>query len=451
MAGSDRKTRASKPAASSSDKVDGLRAELDELRRENEELKQATAVATTPGRWRPPVAVLLVIVGCLLAALAVPAVWINRTVMNTDRWVETVGPLSQQPAIQNAVADAASNALFARVNVEKLARDALPPKAQFLAKPLATQVETYGRSQARALTHSPQFSNLWIEVNRRGHAAVLAMITGKEGKHVSLSDGKVTLDLGPVVANVKARLDRAGLGAVTGAIGNVSGTYTLFESPALAQAGETVSLMNDFALALPLLTLAFLAGGVAVAKDRRRVLLWVGVGLVIAMLVPLEAIYLARFPYVSAIERLGAIPNDAALAVYDTVLAGLLAAQRAVLALGLVIWLGAALAGPSRFAVRLRTGVQGGLRGIGSEWDFGPFGVWVHEHRPTLRTAGIVTGVLALLVWDRPGVTGVIWTAVAVLVWAVLVEFFGRETSPEKAEEAAGAKPRSRSAKKKAA
>lgn len=436
MADSESKARSSDTHANTTEELQRMRSEMEALRRENDGLKhRASAGPPETGRWRKPIAILLVLIGCFLAAVSVPAVWLNRTVMDTDAWVQTVGPLAEDPAIQSAVANTATNELFKRVNVEKLAKDALPPQAEFLAGPLAAQVKTFARSQADNLVRSPAFSRLWIDVNRKAHSAVIAILTGTQGKYLAVANGKVTLDLSPIVNDIKVRLDKAGLGAVTGAIGNVGGTFTLFESPALAQAGQTLKLMNNLALWLPLLTLALLAGAVAIAKDRRRIVLWVGVGLVIAMIVPLEGINLARYPYVTAIERLGTIPNNAALAVYDTVLAGLLAAQRTVLAFGLVLWIAAALAGPSRFATRLRTGVQGGLSGVGSEWDLGPFGGWVHDHKPTLRTAGLLVAVLLLLVWSSPGVAGVVWVAVAALVWVVLVEFFGREPATQPAEE----------------
>src|SRR4051794_24083391 len=57
-----------------------------------------------PGRWRAPTAAVLIVIGCILAPLAVTAVWANRQVSDTDRYVETVAPLAKDPAVQAAVA-----------------------------------------------------------------------------------------------------------------------------------------------------------------------------------------------------------------------------------------------------------------------------------------------------------------------------------------------------------
>lgn len=446
MAGSNRDRRSSKTADAGIDELAKLRAEVEILRRETEQLKSLSATRPAPkGRWRKPVAIILIVLGCLLAAVSVPAVWLNRTVMDTDAWVETVGPLAKDPAIQNAVANAATDQLFERVDVEELAEQALPPKADFLAGPLAAQVQNFARDAAHSLVRSPTFNDLWIEANRSGHATVIAALTGTRGKYVSVADGQVTLDLSPIVRDIKGRLNEAGLGVVTGAVSGIGGKYVLFSSPALAQASQAVKVMNNLALLFPLLALALLLGSVAVAGNRRHAVFWIGVGLTVAMTLTFEGVNLARYPYISAVERLGTIPSDAALAAYNTIFAGLQAAQLTMLAFGLVLSIGAALAGPSQPAVRLRSVVQGGLQELGSTWDFGSFGDWVHEYRPALRAVGFAAALLVLLIWSTPGVAGVVWVAVAALAWVLLVEFFGRqplyEEAPAEAKPASRAKP----------
>ena len=50
-------------------------------------------------RWRTIVAVLLIVVGCVLAPLAGVAVWARNQVTNTERYIRTVAPLASDPAI----------------------------------------------------------------------------------------------------------------------------------------------------------------------------------------------------------------------------------------------------------------------------------------------------------------------------------------------------------------
>ncbi len=71
--------------------VDGLRAEL----------------STTPRRravrTRGVVAVAFVVVTSILVTVSVTAVWARRNALNTDRYVQTIGPVAQDVRVQRAL------------------------------------------------------------------------------------------------------------------------------------------------------------------------------------------------------------------------------------------------------------------------------------------------------------------------------------------------------------
>src|SRR5690242_14447420 len=95
--------------------------ELERLRAENAKL---SARISRRLRWRSAGAWLLLVLGCGLAVLALVAVWLRTTLLDTDRYVQTVAPIAAQPAVQNAVADKLETAIFARVDFAALAREA---------------------------------------------------------------------------------------------------------------------------------------------------------------------------------------------------------------------------------------------------------------------------------------------------------------------------------------
>ena len=76
-------------------------------------------------RWRTIVAVLLIVVGCVLAPLGGVAVWARNQVTNTDRSVRTVAPLAADPAIQQAIADQITTQIFTYIDVQALTNQAL--------------------------------------------------------------------------------------------------------------------------------------------------------------------------------------------------------------------------------------------------------------------------------------------------------------------------------------
>ena len=52
----------------------------------------------------------------IVFTVSVPAVWSARTVLNTDRYVATVEPLADDPAVQQAIATRLTDEVFAALH-----------------------------------------------------------------------------------------------------------------------------------------------------------------------------------------------------------------------------------------------------------------------------------------------------------------------------------------------
>jgi hypothetical protein len=104
--------------------VDGLRAEL------------ATAPRRRAVRTRGVVAVALVVVTSLLVTVSVTAVWARRNALNTDRYVETIGPVAQDVRVQRALGRYITDQAMSAIDPEELFESALPERGQILAAPL---------------------------------------------------------------------------------------------------------------------------------------------------------------------------------------------------------------------------------------------------------------------------------------------------------------------------
>lgn len=406
---------------------EAMKAELERLRAENEKLAATTAPHTF---WRNAIAGVSIVLGVVLLFMAISAVWLNRTIMDENRWVETVAPLAQDPAIQNYVATSASNALLSSVDVQGYVSQALkvlPAQAQFLATPITAAIDSFVRQQAVKFVRSPQFPQLWTQMNRLAHRAFIASITQTQGGLVNNQNGKVTLDVGVLVDQIKAALTSQGLGFVNNIpVPATNREVVLVDSPALGQLSSAIQLMNVMAYVLPILALALLGAGVAVAMNRRKAVLWIGIGILIGTVLPIEAIYLGAVPFANAAGRLGNVPTAAAQDAYNIVFRNLVAANQLVAVVGLVFLIGAIVAGPSKWATALRGGLTHGINSIGPDWDFGPFGEWIFAHRAGMRTAGAIVAVASLLVFRVRSIAAILWIVVAYLVWLVLVALFGR-------------------------
>lgn len=414
-----------------------LRAELDTLRAKNAELEAKAAKTARPGRGRMVGAMILVIIGCLLATFAVTAVWLDGTVLNTNTWVATVGPLASEPAVQTYVADQTSAALFQQVDIKSYVTQVLtllPPKAQPLVAPLAGPItegiKGFVHAQALKFTQSPQFADAWVKVNQVGHKAIVDLLTGNTSVLQANSDGKVTLDIGLIVDAVKLQLVANGMGFVNNIpTSALSRQIVLFQSSALGNVIVAVALLRTSAMALPFLALLVLAGAIGLATDRRKSVVWIGIGIVIVMLLPLEGLYLAQFPLISGLAKAN-VPTDVATILYNTIFAGLRSAQRGFIVVGLVVWIVAMLFGPSRWAVALRNGFKNGLGSMAVSWDFGAFGEFVARNKPALRGLGVGIGAVVLLLTAGRTPWMIVWTAVLVVLWLAAVEVFGHDVKP---------------------
>src|SRR5918992_999879 len=112
--------------ATGGDHAEDLEAERDRLRRRVEELE---ARPRRRGRTRRILASLLTALAIVAFAAAVPAAWARRTLLETDRYVEVVGPLPQDPAIRDYLSRTVTSAVFEALSVEERLSDALAERA----------------------------------------------------------------------------------------------------------------------------------------------------------------------------------------------------------------------------------------------------------------------------------------------------------------------------------
>lgn len=388
-----------------------------------------------PARWKRIVAAVLLVVSCALAPLTVTAIWVRNQVLNTDRYVETVAPLASNPAIIAAAATNITETLFRRVNVEQEARKALPKRAQFLAGPLSVGIRGFTEQAATRILESGVFENLWKEANRIAHDQVESALTGG-GKILSTKNGRVTLDLSPVVDKVRELLVARGITIFNSIpINQLALKFELFDAAQLGEAQTGVKLLNALAWTLPFVVFGLLAAAVWLSAHRRRTVIWWGIGTAIAMSVLGVGIVLGRTEYLHTVVS-SKLPHNAAAATFDTLLRFLRQGLRFVLAAGLLVALAAWVTGPSKFAVRLRTTFTEAFGGLGDQaeargWDFGRFGTWVHHYRAVLRVAGVLVMLLFLVFAYRPSASRLLVLTLLLLVYFAAVEFVSRAARDE--------------------
>ena len=398
--------------------------ELEALREENRRLAQqleefsdseAAVRERNKGKRLRRLSIALAVIGALLLPPSVMTVWLRNRVLDTDIYVETVEPLASDPAIQSAVANRIAQEVTKALDLQSEIQGLLPEQAAPLAVFIANGAESLIDDLALSAVQSDQFMTLWQTANREGHDALVAILTGKEGDVVDLSDGQVVLKLGGLVNTVLSGLDDAtGLDLASKVPSDsVDAEFVLFESQDLADAQSAVKLFDTLSWVLVILTLASLAGAVLLAPDKRLGFRRIGIGISISMLLTLVAVALGRQAYLNALT--GVVQSTAAAeAAFDIITNFLRATLRAALALGVVFFLAAWIIGPSRSAARVRgwgAAVSGQVDARTGERDLGPIPRWVRDHMGGLTWGCVAIAGLVVVVWQRP--TGIVILSVA--------------------------------------
>jgi hypothetical protein len=381
-------------------------------------------------RWRRALVATFVILSVVLVPLAGLSVWVRNLVLDTDKYVETVAPLGKEKAITDLVAERATDRLFKQVDVAAEAKDALPERAQFLAGPLSTGVETFAREAAKRALASEQFAIVWREANRRAHALVVKALTD-EG-NVTIKDDKVVLDLSAEIDDVIKRLDERGVTVFDNLSPEQKNLQVeLFDAGQLEQARSAVHLLDRARIVLVVLVFVLLGAALALSGNRRRTLMRWGIGLVAAMAVTAVLLALGRSAYLGVAQN-----HDAAAASFDILIRNLRNGVRVIAALGIIVALAAFLSGPSRLAVRIREGARSVIGGAGRKadeagWKPGPVGTWVAAHKVGLRILGVAVAFLVVFVLTSPRPLTLLVLALLLLVYLAAIEFVGRTVAAE--------------------
>jgi len=434
------------------------RAELERLRAEVAELRGRPAAPAPPapparrrrGGWRAPVATALIVIGCILAPISVIAVWTANQVSNTNRYVENVAPLIHEPAIQAALTDKITTQIEAHLPIQSLtnqAADTLTSKGftrvgtllHSFSGSLASAVFGFIHGQVAKIVKSQQVATLWVNLNRRVHGTLVKVLSGQAGNNAAIttSNGKVVLNLGPIINVVKTKLAAKGLGIVS-AIPYINPQFALFNDKYLVQAQSGYRLLNDLKIVLPIVTLLLLGAGIYLARGHRRATIGAGLGLAASMLILGIVLAIARGIYLNSVPS-SVLPSDAAAVLYDTLVRFIKDGLRILLVVGLIVAIGAFFTGPSVTAVRTRQGLSRGIGWLRSGGEraglrTGPVGSWTYQHRTALRISAVALFAIIFVFLATPSAASAIILAILLLVVLGLIEFVGRPPAPSPAE-----------------
>jgi hypothetical protein len=353
----------------------------------------------------------LIFAASVLAFFAVFALWVNRQALNTNNFTDSSTKLLQNDAIRPQVAGFLADEIFANVDVAGQIRQALPPRLAPLAGQAAGALQQAAPSAIDTLLQRPRVQNLWKEANRRAHRRLIQVVNGGTNV-VSTQNGNVTLDLKEILKQADQRYGVGG--GLAQKLPAGAAQINILRSNQLGFAQDAVHILRALAIVLPAVAILIFALAVYLARGwRREALRATGLGLAFAGAGALVARTLAGDAVVNALVKTESV-KPAVQATWTIETSLLKQAAAATLAYGIVLFLGAWLAGPTRLAVSIRGGLAPFLR------------------EPRIAWGGLAAIVLLLVAWAptpafRQAVTALILIGLLVLG----MEMLRRQTARE--------------------
>lgn len=355
----------------------------------------------------------LVLLGALLAILSLLAGYIRFQALDTDTVEDTAGDLIADPEIRDQIAATLVERLFTVVDVEAALAERLPPEQQALAGPIAGAVQIGADRAAQRLLERPRPQRLWVRSITETHRNLLRVLED-ETRAVSTAEGRVVLDLQPLIVQLGDRVAIVGRLDERLLANPDAGRITILESDQLETAQDLTQLFKVLGTWLWLVPLALWALALWLAEGRRRdILRMIGISTIVAGVIVLVVRRIAGSIVVDELATTESV-EQAAGDAWDILTAQLRDGGLTLVGLGVIFLAAVWLAGPSSTAGDARR--------------------WLAPYlaRPEIAFGGAAV-LLILLVWWGPTIQTQRWQLVlaGAVALALGVEVLRRQTAKE--------------------
>lgn len=396
----------------------------------------------TRDRFRPRsiASIIIFVIATILTPIAVAGHWAHSTVLDAERYIETVGPIGADPEVQAAFGEVVTNAIIEQVDTEAIVSDflggilpGLPLVGDSLSGPIASGINGLIGQAVNSFVTSDVFTDAWLTLNTAAQRGLVAVLEGRDGGPIEIQGDNLVLNLDPLIALGQEKLVEQGITfAENITIPQTDRQFILMSVPALEQA-RTIYSFSAPILNWVVVFVAFLFMG-AVLLARRRARTAVAVGIVVmgsavllyAIVNVGEGIFVNQFA--------GSIFEAASVIVYQNFLNYLIAGVQALFALGVIVVIGGWLAGRTQSASYVRGHFTTGLNEIAARtgWKtgdaLGPYAPWI-------RWAVLVVWLVFLLSGTYLGsMSGIMFTALMAGIWTGLEILIRASSQPTRQE-----------------
>ncbi|MGW3819815.1 hypothetical protein [Streptomyces sp. NPDC005046] len=371
-----------------------------------------------------------------MAPISVVATWVHSEATDIDRYEQTVSPLARDPAVQDLIIDRVTDGLVHKIDLRKITdtladtladHDAprfLVDAARSLDEELKGGLRAGVRYTVARVVTSEAFAKAWDSMHRSAHTAATNVLTGEGGGALEVKGDTITLNVGPVIEELQEQLIGVPLVGAED-IPGADKSIVLVHNDHLSEARDAARWLGVVGPWLPLAVVVLAGLGIWAAPSRRVALMAAGIGIGAMMCGLLIGLAVMRQIYLDAVPP-AAQSQDAAAALYDTLVRFLRQTILTVLLTVLLTVIAGYLYGPGRGAAAVRAAAARCTQTAGHALARmglkpGAVGRWLRNHRPLTTGVVIGAGILALFLWNYPTPASVaLVLLVVVVVQAVL-------------------------------
>jgi hypothetical protein len=393
-----------------------------------------TAVATTAAakdpRWgaRSIASLLIFCLATILMPIALIGHWGHRTVIDSERYMATVGPLINQPEIQAGLADAVTKAVVAKADTENQVSGLLEkifpntPITGQLAAPIASGINGLIGDLVTKFIASDQFATVWIQLNQAAQKGVVALLEGGDSGPVQIKGPDIVLDISSALGVIQKHLVDSGITAAANVtIPDNDRQIVLYSSSAIQQVRFIYALTAPILQWLPLLVAAMFA--LAVALARRRARTTVATGIVVTGWGFLLTIGLAIGQSAFKNQLSGTPFGPASDVFWQTLLEYLIIGIQALIVLGIVLIIAGWFGGRTKLALAVRRPMVKGLNELGSKMSgVAGLGAFARDYRDYLYWVIYAIALLLLVFAGLFTISTVLWIAALVAGLVTVVQ-----------------------------
>jgi hypothetical protein len=279
-----------------SGKLKDIMAENARLKAENKELEKLVNAQNdlSTGSNSSPLQILRRLAVYALVAFAVALLvagnilfWFGNTIVKPDRFVTATEPIIKDPKVQQSMAAYTTNSIFKAVDVQKITEQVLPPRADFLAPQLTSQLKSTTEKTLRTTLAKPSFQGKWNNILATQHERLVNFAAKYNG------DG--TISLNDAYNQLSASLQNSKLAFLANKkLPPRVGSVTIVNASWLPLFHNVVTNIDTWRLFTVIVFVLCAAAAIWLSKNRRKTLYVLSIAASCFVLVSLVAIRVAR-------------------------------------------------------------------------------------------------------------------------------------------------------------